>query len=319
MSRKILTGGDGTTGQTGLEVINDINSMTDELYTSKHDRQHALNSSSDHSPVSGSDKGKILGTNPSTGVPELRFLGDSDIPVIIARQAALQAHLDDKDNPHDVTAEQLGITGSGLPSAGAGLQYTDVVLNAVARDLFGLGYDPELHDSFISFANLSGYSSLKNTDYILFGNFDEENGTNPVKVNLSELASWIASNQAAPAIRETIYNSGGVVVEVLQTKTGTTCSFSSGNILSVHPIEGTHIFSMKVRFTGYATLIVNMDTTDMANSSQLDRWMPIVQAWREDTYAQLTGLTTQMSSSVLDQFTISGLINNQYNHIRLSF
>jgi hypothetical protein len=45
----------------------------------------------------------------------------------------------------------------------------------------------------------------------------------------------------------------------------------------------------------------------------------MVQAWREDTRAQLMVVNIVPSTSAFDEATINGLINSTTNHIRLTF
>lgn len=115
MAQIILTGGDGITGQSGLQTRQDINTMMAELYAKLHTRSHAMGSNTDHSTASVGDRGKLLGASATDGKPTLRFLVDADIPATICREADFQEHLADYDNPHHVTAEQLGLNlTSGL-------------------------------------------------------------------------------------------------------------------------------------------------------------------------------------------------------------
>lgn len=296
MAKEILTGGDGTTGQTGLQFRTSLNSMFTELYNWLHPKQHALNSTTDHSSATGADKGKLLGVNSITGVPELKFLADADIPVDISRKAALDAHLADTTNPHDVTAEQLGISVSTY-DGGA-----------------GIGVD-ETNHIYIFPTTLPDVTSIVDTDKFLVSAVDEAS-----LLTLANLKTLILGDTSG-IIRGSVLGADSVDygVEVTATGLGITATLTAGNTLTFDIPLGVRLLSAKVRLNGYSTLIVRMGTTDMANSSAGNRWMPIVQAWREDTSAQLMGVTAQMDSGIFDKFTISGLIYSTANHIRLSF
>jgi hypothetical protein len=88
---------------------------------------------------------------------------------------------------------------------------------------------------------------------------------------------------------------------------------------------GVRLISAKVRLgLGFSYLVVNLGTADMGNSSATDRWMPVCQAWREDTGQQLTGVTTTFVGGIPDalttqRFTVNGLITGAKNLIRLGF
>lgn len=124
---------------------------------------------------------------------------------------------------------------------------------------------------------------------------------------------------SVPALyRYTVVATSGSEVEVLANKTGITASFA-GQVLTYVIPSGTHIVSSKIRFGAYSSLTVKMDTDDMGNSSINNRWVPMVQAWREDTRAQLMVVNIVPSASVFDEATINGLINTTTNHIRLLF
>lgn len=119
--------------------------------------------------------------------------------------------------------------------------------------------------------------------------------------------------------RYSAYSSGATKVEVLASGTGITAAFSAPTQLDFTIPSGVRLISVKVNITGVSTLTCDMGTSDMGNSSLLDRWMPIVQVWREDTGAEQTGVTTTLITGTHDQFRINGLNNAAGMHIRLSF
>lgn len=124
---------------------------------------------------------------------------------------------------------------------------------------------------------------------------------------------------SVPALyRYVVVATAGSEVEVLANKPGITASFSGQTLTYVIP-AGTRIVSSKIRFGAYSSLTIKTGITDMGNSSINDRWIPMVQAWREDTRAQLMVVNIVPSASVFDEATINGLINSTTNHIRLTF
>ena len=320
MAQIPLTGGDGTSGQTGLTFRGALTAMFTELYGRLHTRVHALNSASDHSAATGGDKGKFLTTDGTSGVATLRTIADEDIPSTIAREATLDNHLGDYNNPHHVTKEQLGITP---PTAGAGLNYAeDDSLNAYAKSNGGLKFNLATHNGEIDPANMATASSMSSDDKVLIAIAPDEPGaaTVPKTITLAILQALLATT-TTPTYRYNALTTSGsaIVVDVMASGEGITAAITNGNTLTFTIPTGIKLISAKVRFPGYSTLNLKMGTVDMTNGTMANRWMPLVQAWREDTYQEITGVTTTMDSSEMDKFTINGLINTTSNHIRLGF
>jgi len=320
MAQIPLTGGYGTSGQTGLTFRTALTSMFTELYGKLHTRAHAVNSASDHSAATGSDKGKFLTTDATSGIPTLRNIVEDDIPATIARQTDLVNHIGDTDNPHEVTAEQLGITP---PTAGAGLNYAqDGSINAYSKDSGGLKFNLTTHDGEIDPSNLSAVTDMESVDMVLIAIAPVQQGdpTTPKTITLAALQALLATT-TTPTYRYNALTTTGsaIVVDVMASGEGITAAVGSGNTLTFTIPSGVKLISAKVRFPGYSTLNVKMGTVDMTNGTMANRWMPLVQAWREDTYQEITGVTTTMDSSEMDKFTINGLINTTSNHIRLGF
>lgn len=120
--------------------------------------------------------------------------------------------------------------------------------------------------------------------------------------------------------RYTAYSSGGVNVEVLAYGQGVTVTVANTNEVTVNIPSNVRLMSMKVRVSSLSSVKFFMGTNDMGNSSSLDRWMPLVQAWREDTGQQLIGLTCLMDiTGEYDKFTVNGLINTTSCQIRIGF
>jgi len=120
--------------------------------------------------------------------------------------------------------------------------------------------------------------------------------------------------------RYSAYSSGNANVEVLADSSGITATFANVNELTFTIPDGVKLLSAKIRIgSGFTTLKIFMGTTDMGNTSAANRWMPVAQAWREDTGSQLTGITTTMDLFSFDKFTVNGLINSTSNLIRITF
>ena len=128
------------------------------------------------------------------------------------------------------------------------------------------------------------------------------------------------TSEVSKISRYSAYSSGNNNVEVLANGVGITASIANGNELTFTIPSGIKLISAKIRIgTGFSTLKVFLGTTDMTNGYAGDRWMPITQAWREDTGQQLMGLTTVMDLFRFDKLTINGLISTTPNLIRVSF
>lgn len=107
-------------------------------------------------------------------------------------------------------------------------------------------------------------------------------------------------------------------VEVLATSRGITATYTNGNTFTFTIPAGVRLISAKFRLTGAATMVVYLDDSDMGNTSMLDRWMPVVQGWREDTGNQLTGMTVKMEAD-FTKITVNGLVSTTPCHIRFGF
>lgn len=305
MAQINLTGGDGTSGQTGEQFREALNTMLTELYAMLHTRKHALNSEDDHATMGAEDYRKLVAISGYNGKPVLRFLDDGDIPDTIARAAALLAHLGDFDNPHQVTAEQLGISGSSevieyLPGLG---------LNRLDIDEFNRAFilDP---------STLPVVTSMANSDLFVIG---YGSGASPKAINLTNVKTLMGVNSFH---RGAVYGAGDAYhgVEVLATGPGVQSSVSGGNTFTITIPSGVRLLSLKLVLAGYSTVTFKMGTTDMANSSSTNRWLPIFQAWNLSTNNQLTGATLTIDPVNFDTFTINGLTNTGVNNlIRLSF
>ena len=119
--------------------------------------------------------------------------------------------------------------------------------------------------------------------------------------------------------RDTVYQSGSINVEVLTYGGTVSATIANTNELTVNIPTGVRLVSMKIRVGSISSLKVFMGGGDMANKSSSNRWMPLVQAWREDTGQQLMGVTCLMDLVTYDKFIINGLINTTTCQIRVGF
>lgn len=179
-------------------------------------------------------------------------------------------------------------------------------------------------------ATISGAKTFNDAKLILKGTGDATTilktlagGTPdaPYTISLPSGSGTVAlTSDVSKISRYLAYSSGNNNVEVLADGDGITASIANGNELTFTIPSGTKIISAKIRLgSGLSTLKVFLGTNDMTNGYAGDRWMPITQAWREDTGQQLMGLTTVMDLFRFDKFSINGLISTTPNLIRVSF
>jgi hypothetical protein len=119
--------------------------------------------------------------------------------------------------------------------------------------------------------------------------------------------------------RYVAYSSGQNNVEVLATAATVTVTLANTNEFTFAIPAGVRVLSAKIRVDGMSSVVVFADTDDMDNSSMANRWMPLTQAWREDTGQQLMGVNARMDLSDFKKFTINGLISTTKCQIRLGF
>ena len=188
--------------------------------------------------------------------------------------------------------------------------------NTPVQTWLGLGSNAYTSDAYYLDSNPIGFihelTSLDNTAIFTDKAYLEIDGITP-DVTLHGIDVSISA-----LYRYTVVATSGSEVEVLANKPGITASFA-GQVLTYVIPSGTRIVSSKIRFGSYSSLTIKMGTNDMSNTSINNRWVPIVQAWREDTRAQLMVVNIVPSASIFDEATINGLINTTTNHIRLLF
>lgn len=131
-------------------------------------------------------------------------------------------------------------------------------------------------------------------------------------------AEFIKGTSRDSLYRYSVYNNGNNNIEVLATKQGITASLANGNEFTFTIPADTDIISAKIRVENFSSVICIMGGKLQA-ASMATRWMPVTQAWREDTGQLLTGQTTRMSLTSFSSFTINGLINYTRCHVRITF
>jgi hypothetical protein len=109
-------------------------------------------------------------------------------------------------------------------------------------------------------------------------------------------------------------------VWVLATGTGITATRVGASFLFSIP-AGVHLASARIRWPGTygTTLTLDMGTTDMANSSLLNRWGCTCAVYREDTGAAIATAAAKLVVGTHDQIQVQGLHDTQFNHIVLGF
>ena len=132
----------------------------------------------------------------------------------------------------------------------------------------------------------------------------------------ADTLQWVVNS--AGMYRYSAYSSGANNVEVLATFTGITATYAGGVITFTIP-SGVKIISAKIRVDAVSTVTVDMGTVDMGNTSMSDRWMPLVQAWREDTGQPLMGMTSFIDLVNYSKFIIYNLTASTTCQIRLGF
>lgn len=142
---------------------------------------------------------------------------------------------------------------------------------------------------------------------------------NSDSLQVNGLKFYTNSNANTYMKRDTVYQSGSINVEVLTYGGTVSATIANTNELTVNIPTGVRLVSMKVRVGSISSLKVFMGGGDMANKSSSNRWMPLVQAWREDTGQQLMGVTCLMDLVTYDKFIINGLINTTTCQIRVGF
>lgn len=308
MARYIFTGGDGSTGETGLVVRNGLNNNFTELYAVKHARAHALDSASDHSAAAPPYRNKFIRSNAYNGYPTWSSLEDEDIPNSLARLSALTAHTSNTSNPHQVTLSQIA-------SADVGIQFSDDIPARIKVKLLaesGLRFDGSTGGLKISHDSTSDViTGLLDDDSIMV--YQPSVGK-LVTIAGADLLTWVRTGGPNPFIVDKIVTTAGKEVTVIATSSGVTAAWSVGNTLTVTVPANIEVSSILVKLNGYPTMTLILAYAD--NRHTTSKLYPIMQAWREDTKAQLVGAVVT-GSATPNNFVISGLINSTDNYIRI--
>jgi len=151
-------------------------------------------------------------------------------------------------------------------------------------------------------------------EFSVNGNMDAVNNYTKAQAD----SRFIAAGTRDSLFRYTVYSSGNNNIEVLATKLGITASLANGNEFTFTIPADTDIISAKIRVENFSSVVCIMGGKLQA-ASMATRWMPVTQAWREDTGQLLTGQTTRMSLTSFSSFTINGLINYTRCHVRITF
>lgn len=312
MARYVFTGGNGISGETGLVHRDGLNNNFNELYAVMHTRAHLITSASDHSPATGTDKGKYLKNSAATGAPIWSAILDADIPDTIARQADLASHIGNHNNPHEVTLAQIAVPGPGIEF---GVVEHGTAINALAKDDRGLGvgqFGFSLDAENVSDLLLAAELDLVDRFFIhrKYGAVDSI-----FAVSLQELKGFMFMAGGGGAL--SYYNlvpDDGKVVDVTATGPGIVGTWSLGNTLTLDVPEGVEITALNIQLAGYPNMYI------IANfaTDRLHKQFPMMQAWRQDTQNQLVGVVLNGDAGIPNKFTISGLINTTTNFIKLA-
>jgi hypothetical protein len=313
MARYVFTGGDGATGETGLIVRNGLNANFLELYNSLHARAHSLTSATDHSASAAIDRGKFLKSHPTTGLPVWLPIAIDDLPGTVASASDLTNHIQNEDNPHGTSLYQISEAGAGITFIPIN---NTVGINVALIEGVGLDFDVESGKFLrVNNTNLLNQGSTPDSDNDVIG-ITYQTGESSYLLTLGDLKAWLLSGGASMLQTYVVDPTTGKRVEVVATGAGVTCSWSSGNNLSLNIPAGVEVLSLMVSLSGYPNMVL------MVNYSSTDRdsgiWYPMMQAWRMDTKNQLVGVTLTGDAITLNKFTIAGLINTTTNNIRIT-
>jgi len=131
--------------------------------------------------------------------------------------------------------------------------------------------------------------------------------------------SWQDAAGGTNIVREQIDATSGREIEVVAAgpnpTSGITVSRSSEQLTFNIP-AGVTLISAMLRVqsgsdynTTFGTMTIRLGTTDMGNTSITNRWGASVNAWRSDTWANITptGFVTALDGTNFDQLNLSGL------------
>ena len=146
-------------------------------------------------------------------------------------------------------------------------------------------------------------------------------GTAAYALGITSGGNIVKTSSPDNTSRYVAYVSGNNNVEVLATGTGVEVTVDNVNEFTFSIPANVELISAKIRISGVSSVVLFMGTTDMDNTTFANRWMPIVQAWREDTGAE-SPISRQMDvlgTPNHQKCIISGLNSGTTSHIRLNF
>jgi len=195
---------------------------------------------------------------------------------------------------------------------------TDLVVNVESDYPTGIqnSFGYPLNGAFPIAAPVNDSSSLTYRASMYLNEIDLDYDAALDNLNIGELN--VVAQEAYNLFRYTVYSVGNNTVEVLASTPNITASLAGTQFTFVIPV-GTRIISAKIRVESFSSLTFIMGTNDLTNSSMANRWMPVVQAWREDTGQQLTGITSVMDLSNFTKSTVNGLISSTKCQVRIVF
>lgn len=315
MAQYLFTGGNGTTGETGLKVRTELNRMFGELYGATHVRAHAMDSASDHSAATGANRGKFVKSHESSGVMGFYSIVEADIPNTIARQSALTAHINNTNNPHAVTLPQIALSGAGIKfriDLGTGKSYID----CYAKPYKGLKFNTADGSAQLDFSNCSTFPTggLLASDTVIIR---RPTGDLYIETTLGQLATYLDGGGGLPpsVVVYTVEETTGKVVSVSASKAGITASWANGNELTLEIPASAILLGMNIELTNYSTMTLYIHETDVRTR----KWFPMIQSWRADTQNQNLAVVCAGDGADSTKFSISGLVNTTTNFIRLMF
>jgi hypothetical protein len=137
-------------------------------------------------------------------------------------------------------------------------------------------------------------------------NYTNQNATN---LNLQEQINSVSTNASMGLYRYDACPSVPNTIWVMATSTNI-AALRAGSTFTFTIPSGTRLLSSKIRVDGGNTdsgsIYLVLGTNDMNNSSTVNNWIPVCNATRDDTYANIP-VTAQTYSSDNTQIKISGL------------
>ena len=144
------------------------------------------------------------------------------------------------------------------------------------------------------------------------------------KTNLqAQITALASSTNVSTLSRYDAYPAAANTIWVFATSTNVTAVRAASTFTFTIP-SGTRLLAVKIRVDGSSTdsgkIYLSMGTNDMNNSSTVNNWIPVCNATRDDTYANVP-VTAQTYSGDNSQIVISGLgtVGGIFYHVELRF